>query len=202
MNCPAGVLDAICALPADWQASGSLGAQVLRALDRLLPDPLPCSAETGAGKSTLLFAQRSDRHLVFARDWSRPSVAQVRQDALFRPERVEFIEGSTQQTLPRYTFTQPLHAVLIDGPHAYPFPELEYYYLYPQLAPGALLVIDDLQIPTVRRLYDFVREDDMFRELEVVATTAFLQRTSAPVFDPLGDGWLRQAYNRNRVEGR
>ena len=35
--------------------------------------------------------------------------------------------------------------VLIDGPHGYPFPEIEYFYFYPRLKPGALLVVDDIR---------------------------------------------------------
>ena len=39
----------------------------------------------------------------------------------------------------------------------------------------------------------------MFRLLEVVGTTAFFERTSAPPFDPHGDGWWLQNFNKNRV---
>lgn len=196
---PPALLDAICALPDDWQAAGSLAPAVLRGLARHLPQPLEHSLETGAGKSTLLFSHCSRQHLVFARDWNFPSVAKVRAAALFNPASVAIIEGSTQQTLPRHVFTQPLQAALIDGPHAYPFPDLEYYYIYPHLAEGALLVVDDIHIPTIRRMHEFLREDDMFTELEVIGYTAFYRRTAAPAFDPLGDGWDRQAYNRRRV---
>jgi hypothetical protein len=87
---------------------------------------------------------------------------------------------------------------LLDGPHAYPYPDLEYYCVYQQLRPGALLVIDDIHIPTVHRLFTFLKEDEMFRLAHVERTTAFFVRTAAPTFSPLGDGWEFQAFNTAR----
>jgi hypothetical protein len=43
--------------------------------------------------------------------------------------------------LPQYHFTR-LQLVLIDG-YGYPFPDLQYYFLYPHLETGALLILDD-----------------------------------------------------------
>ena len=85
-----------------------------------------------------------------------------------------------------------------DGPHGYPFPELEYYFFYPHLDEDALLVIDDIHIPTIFRLFSFLREEAMFDFLGVASTTAFFRRNSSPAFHPLGDGWWLQNYNKNR----
>jgi hypothetical protein len=49
-----------------------------------------------------------------------------RNSPLFRPEAVTYIEGPTQKTLPRHTFANEVQIALIDGPHGYPFPDLEY----------------------------------------------------------------------------
>jgi hypothetical protein len=87
-------------------------------------------------------------------------------------------------------------AVLLDGPHAYPFPELEYFFLYPHLDTGALLIVDDIQIRGVHNLFEFLRRDRMFRLDEVVHTTAFFTRTDEPTFSPAADGWWEQEYNR------
>jgi hypothetical protein len=59
-------------------------------------------------------------------------------------------------------------------------------------------VIDDIQIPTIRQLFDFLREDDMFRLIETVGKTAFFERTNAPTFSPVQDGWWLQKYNAAR----
>ena len=97
--------------------------------------------------------------------------------------------------LPLYRFPEKLQLAVIDGPHAYPFPDLEYYYLYPHLETGALLVLDDIHIRSINNLFQFLRSDAMFRLDEVVGTTAFFTRTDAPAFDPAGDGWSQQGYN-------
>jgi hypothetical protein len=123
----------------------------------------------------------------------------VQASPLLCADRVTWIQGPTQLTLPTYRFPQKLQAALIDGPHAYPFPDIEYYYLYPQLETGALLVIDDIQIPTIRNLVDFLRRDRMFALDEIVDTTAFFTRTEAPTFCPIGDGWWEQAYNSTPI---
>ena len=68
-------------------------------------------------------------------------------------------------------------------------------------APGALLVIDDIQIPTVNNLYAFLNQDLMFELLEELeGKTAFFRRTREPVFNPLGDNWWQQEYNKEAYE--
>jgi hypothetical protein len=153
------------------------------------------SVETGSGASTLLFSHLSEHHAVFALDGGSGSVTNVRRSPLLRQNVVTFVEGPTQATLPQHRFTEKIQLVLIDGPHGYPFPDLEYYYLYPHLETGALLILDDIHIPTVHNLFQFLRRDAMFDLDEVVGTTAFFTRTSAPTFDEFGDGWWQQKYN-------
>lgn len=198
-----GILAGIERLPGEWHRVGSVSVAVLRGLARHLRDrAVRHSLETGSGKTTLLFSHLSEHHQVFALNdydgYDTQSISHVRASPLFNAATVEFVEGPTQLTLPRHRFQFPVDAALIDGPHAYPFPELEYYYVYPQLATGALLVVDDIHIPTVTRLYDFIREDEMFSLVEVIGTTAFFRRTSAPTFSPVLDGWWLQAYNKKR----
>jgi hypothetical protein len=157
------------------------------------------SVETGCGATTLLLSHLSEHHTVFALDLGG-SVANVRRSPLLRQDVVSFVEGPSQQTLPQHRFDDKLQLVVIDGPHAYPFPDLEYYFLYPHLATGALLVLDDIQIPSIHNLFQFLRSDKMFRLDEVVRSTAFFTRTDAPTFDPLGDGWRDQQYNSHPLQ--
>ena len=191
----------IAALPEDWHGAGTVNRAVLHALARHCEESAPVlrSAETGAGRTTLLLSHLSQDHLVFAAD-SGESMSRTRASGLLRTDAVTFIEGPTQVTLPGYAFSDPLQVVLLDGPHAYPFPDLEYYYFYPQLAAGGLLVIDDTRIPTIGRMLDILKADAMFDLIEVVRDTAFLRRTSAPALDPVGDGWWLQGYNRRYFE--
>jgi hypothetical protein len=181
--------------------AGTFSTGVLEALVRhASARSVRCSAETGSGVSTLLLSHLSDDHTVFALDAGTGSVRSVESSPLLRRETVTFIEGPSQITLPRHTFDRPLQLALLDGPHGYPFPDLEYYYLYPHLEAGALLIVDDIQIPTIGNLFEVLSADEMFDLLEVVETTAFFRRTTAPTFPPTGDGWWDQRYNRRVFE--
>jgi hypothetical protein len=179
------LLESIALLPEDWHAAGSVTMPVLRGLARLASARrIDHSIETGSGKTTLLLSHLSADHTVFAIDEydgvDTRSIGNVRATPLLESSRVRFVEGPTQLTLPRHEFPHTLQLALIDGPHGYPFPDLEYYYVYPHLAEDALLVVDDIHIPTVRNLFDFLREDEMFQLLQVIENTAFFRRTPSP----------------------
>jgi len=191
------LLQQIHALPSDWHKAGTLDVSVLAAFVKHAAHlPLEHSLETGSGKSTLLFSNISRHHLVFALD-AGDSITCVKKSSLFNQSTVEYIEGPTQTTLPYYRFSHKLDFALIDGPHGYPFPEMEYYFIYPHLKEGAILVIDDIHIPTIFNLFRFLMDDSMFEFLEIVnQTTAFFRRTASPLFSPTGDGWWEQEYNK------
>lgn len=190
------VLSEINALPGGWHPAGSYGIGTLVAIARhALSAPVLHSAETGCGATTFILSHISADHKVFAYKHPSQEVPLAYERGLLEPSRTEFILGPTQRTLPPYRFPAPLDLALIDGPHGYPFPELEYFAFYQVLAPNALLIVDDIHIPTVRNLFNFLNEDAMFRLVEVHNTTAFYRRTMAPVFDPEGDHWWQQGYN-------
>jgi hypothetical protein len=183
----------------DWHGAGTVGRTVLDAIVRHVaqtPSPIERSAETGSGKTTLLLSHLSPHHTVFAVDAGQ-SISRVRGSDLFNVRSTTFIEGPTQRTLPRHYFAAPHQFVLIDGPHGYPFPDLEYFFLYPTIAASGLLVLDDLLIPTIGRMFDIVKQEAMFELLEVVDdNTAFFRRTAAPLIDPDTDSWWLQGYNQ------
>jgi predicted O-methyltransferase YrrM len=183
-------------------ASGAFPSSVLKQIEKLLPTQISASAETGCGKSTILFSNVSDHHTVFTFDdraVENSSINYFQSSAVTRQTAIELILGYTQLTLPAYKNFRKYDLVLIDGPHGFPFPELEYYYLYPHLNKGALLIIDDVHIATVGRLADFINEDPMFELVSLISSTAIFKRTNAATFDPLGDGWCFQDYNRRRI---
>jgi hypothetical protein len=176
--------------------SGTFDSVTLKALVRYAESrEITCSAETGSGASTIVLSRCAKRHVVFSVDAAN-SITAVRQSGLLL-DNVQWIEGPTQLTLPRHRFEEPLQFALIDGPHAWPFPDMEYYYLYQHIETGGILVIDDIQIPTIRNMFEVVSAEPMWRTLEVVHQTAFLERTPAPTFCPIGDYWWEQRYNKS-----
>jgi hypothetical protein len=159
--------------------------------------PVDCSVETGTGKSTLLFSHLSQDHKVFTLK-GNASFEAVASSPILNRDVVEFIDGPTQITLPLYPFRHKIHVALLDGPHAYPFPDLEYYAIYPHLDEGGLLVLDDINIPSIFNLFSFLEKDAMFDLIDIIGITAFFRRTAAPTFSPLHDNWWKQGYNIDR----
>ncbi len=193
--------DEINALEPDWHGRGSVPPSVIDALDRHIASygEIAHSVETGTGRTTLLLSHRSHDHVVFTIDdtGDGDSLDRVRHSPLLNAASTRFVLGPSQRTILAHEFA-PLDLAYLDGPHAYPFPELEYWAVYPHLLPGALLVVDDVQIPTLANMYEFLRADAMYELLEVVDDCAFFRRTAAPALDPHGEGWWLQAYNDRR----
>ena len=194
------LIEKIMALPRDWAPYGSLSREVLRSIaSHCSKIDISHSLETGCGKSTLLFSHLSRHHKVFAVDFDEKGNFKTTQSSpLLNGSSVEFIEGPSQRTLLEHRFEHLIDVALIDGPHGYPFPELEYYVIYPLLKPRGILIVDDIQIPTIRNMFNFLKSDDMFSLIEVVGTTAFFRRTDKPTFDPYGDSWWLQNYNKEK----
>ena len=187
MHAAQTTLDKIYKLPNNFHKVGILGEPVLRAIAKYAESmEVINTVETGSGQSTLLFSHISLSHKVFALDAvagaDTKSVSAVKHSELYNSDSVEYIIGPTQITLPNYKFEKALDIVLIDGPHAYPFPELEYYYLYPHIRADGLLIIDDIHIPSVANMFSVLCEDKMFLLENIIHTTGFLRRTNAPVF--------------------
>ncbi len=184
-------------------AHGSFENETLRRIEELLPVQVENSIETGCGKSTILFSNLSQHHKVFAvEDRSMEAQSSIRffEDCpLTRRDRIELVLGPTQKTLPLYQNHAQYDVVLLDGPHGYPFPDLEYYFIYPHIRKGGILILDDLAIPTIARLGDFLAEDDMFELMAVVDATGLFRRTEVETFSPYGDSWWTQKYNVRRT---
>lgn len=196
------IVKSINTLPSDWHGSGTMPADGITAMAETLDSiqPVRASMETGSGKTTLLFSHMSHCHKVFALDSGSGSVANVRNSPLFRSATVEYVEGPTQRTLPAYDFDGPLDVALLDGPHGYPFPDLEYFFVYPHIRTGGILMLDDIHIPTIRRMFEILRADAMWEEVRVCGNLAILRRTGVEGIGTEEDGWWKQGYNRPLVD--
>jgi predicted O-methyltransferase YrrM len=184
-------------------AGGAFPSSVLRRLEELMPKKMGASCETGCGKSTILFSNLSENHTVFCIDDTKEednsSINYFKTCPLTIDKAIELVLGPTQLTLPAYKKFKRYDVVLIDGPHGFPFPEIEYYYFYPHIKTGGLLIVDDVHIASIGHMADVIREDAMFELVELVSSTAVFRRTEAPTFDPTGDGWWLQNFNRRRI---
>jgi len=159
--------------------------------------PFRYSAETGCGGSTIVLSQVSDSHTVFAINGVDRTLDELGKHNDLRRANVLFVEGETKDTLPVHRFEAELDLVLLDGPHAYPLPQIEFAYLFPRIGPGGWLVIDDLQIPSVYELHDFLRKESAVVLEEVIVRTAFFRRVGERRRGP--DGWEKQGINRRTI---
>lgn len=194
----------------EWEANDlkdhqgcTFSSKLLKKIQKILPENMEATAETGCGKSTILFSNISKKHFVFALDdrdaLDNSSVNFYRNCPLTEIDNVIEIFGPTQKTLPVFEHSAFYDCVLIDGPHGFPFPELEYYFFYPRIKEGGFLIIDDVNIPTIGRMADILADDEAWNLIEIVGCTAIFRRTNHSITDPFADDWWKQMYNRMRV---
>jgi predicted O-methyltransferase YrrM len=185
--------------------AGSIGYETLAQIEELLGSDVERTAETGCGRSTILFSNLAKEHYVFCVDdtaLDRSSVSYFSNSGVTNRDAVHVTLGPTQETLVRFAHAGPYDAVLLDGPHGYPFPELEYFHFYPRIRAGGLLIVDDVQIATIGRLADVLQEDAMWRLETLSDKTAIFRRTHADTLPPTGDDWYAQDFNRRRTDVR
>ena len=102
--------------------------------------PFQFTAETGCGGSTIVISQISKHHTVFALEGPERTITGLRNFSEFRSGTAMFVEGETKHTIPFHVFEGPLDLVLLDGPHAYPLPQVEFAYLFPHVRMGGWIV--------------------------------------------------------------
>ena len=139
--------------------------------------PFQFTAETGCGGSTIVLSQISKHHTAFALEGGERTITGLRNYSSFQTGTVSFVEGETKQTLPLHTFKDRLDLVLLDVPHAYPLPQLEFAYLAPHVKVGGWIVLDDIQIPLFHELVQFMKSESGFALEEVAVPTAFFRKT-------------------------
>jgi hypothetical protein len=144
-----------------------------------------------------MLSHASHRHTAFAIEGTDRTLTELRKHNDLRTESAFFVEGETKDTLPGYQFEGEMDLVLLDGPHAYPLPQIEFAYLFPWIRRGGWLVLDDIQIPSVYELFHFLEKESSVVLEEVAVRTAFFRRESAAEDGP--DGWALQGMNRHTI---
>jgi hypothetical protein len=179
--------------PWDAMAPAALSAILQRG-------PFRSSVETGFGGSTIVLSHASDHHIAFAIDGEDRTITELCKHRDLRAENVIFVEGETKNTLPGYEFEGAVDLALLDGPHAYPLPQVEFAYLFPKIRLGGWLAVDDIQIPSVYELFRFLQKESSVVLEEVVVRTAFFRRIGVAEHGP--DGWTSQGMNRHLRRSR
>jgi len=132
------------------------------ALDWLEREVRPGMAtlETGCGLSTIVFAASAADHEAIAVD--AREMARVEAECAARgidSSHVRFHLAPSHEVLPAWE-ARPLDLVLIDGAHGFPYPILDWWYLAPHVALGGAILVDDVFLPPVAVLADYLRRSD------------------------------------------
>jgi Methyltransferase domain len=161
--------------------------------DRLRPGMR--TLETGAGGSTVIFAAAGARHTAVTPNSEEIDriVAFCRREGI-STESVDFLVGSSDLVLVDWWTT--LDLLLIDGAHRFPFPVLDWHYLAPHLRVGGHLFLDDVPIPAVHLVYDFLRGEPDWSLVAIHGDKlAEFQKTAQTLKDPVKD-WELQNFNQ------
>jgi hypothetical protein len=89
--------------------------------------------------------------------------------------------------------------VLIDGSHGFPAPVIDWYYGAGRLRRGGVVVVDDLELPAVRVLVDFLERDPRWRSIRHTEKWAAYERQSE---GSLTEEWVDQPFYALPEQGR
>jgi predicted O-methyltransferase YrrM len=136
--------------------------------------------ETGCGYSTIVFALKACRHEAVSPfpeehrsidDWCRAHGASL--------GTVAWRTGSSHRVLPALDPT-PLDLVLVDGDHGVPMPLVDFCYTADRLVEGGWLLVDDVQLPSVEQLCEFLdAETPRWAFAEQLARTRIYRKRAA-----------------------
>lgn len=135
--------------------------------------------ETGAGYTTCVFAIKSQTHYVINPDaTSNKMILEWLMDKSFKTQGLVFIGDSSDTALPILNVKNKIDTALIDGCHGFPLPIIDWYYIDLNLKVGSILIIDDIDIYSVKILFDFLRKDESYKFLMSIDRAAIFQKIS------------------------
>lgn len=190
--------------PMDSSATPTMGVwSTDEAAYRFLAERCPSGTrtlETGSGLSTVLFAALGTDHICCT---PGPEEAEHILDYCKAHELpidgLRFELGSSHESLPRLQAAGVRRDLaLIDGGHGFPLPVLDWFYAGGLLDAGGVVVIDDIALPAVATLLDFVGRDPRWRRIAGSAKWVAYERTSG---GPLAEDWTAQPFYVARHEG-
>jgi predicted O-methyltransferase YrrM len=152
--------------------------------------------ETGSGISTLVFALKGTDHIAITPNAAEAAAIEKYAGINHVPlDRVKFVIEPSDRYLPGCEL-KDLDLVLIDGKHAFPWPIIDWFYTADRLKQGGILVLDDLQMPSVSILKDFLAEDPRWRLVRSFGKrTLAVKKAAASVHDV---AWHMQPYVTRR----
>lgn len=162
--------------PANWAARPA----VLAFVSSLLR-PAMTTLETGAGQTTIIFAISGTRHYVITNQPNEPERIKAYCRKCGIKGNLHFLLGGSDTVFSNNgVIPEALDFVFIDGAHRFPFPAMDWHYTEGRLRVGGILGIDDIDIPSVRILHDFLSGEQEWNLINVIGKTSFFEKTGIP----------------------
>lgn len=189
------VLDRVMADPPNVHPGSNVGVWLTdRRCYELMARTLPESAatlETGLGLSTVLLASWGCRHTCVVGDQAEvDGLTAYCADRSIDLTAVSFEVGRSEDVLPGLDLGA-VDLVLIDGGHGFPTPVIDWFYGCRTLNVGGVVVVDDMQLPSVADyLGRYLELDPSWLSVAREPKWAAFRRTSAAA---LGGEWTTQS---------
>ena len=153
--------------------------ETIRFLYRILA-PGMSTLETGCGQTTVIFSIAGTQHICVTPKGDEVERVKTYCAGLRLPENVTFLIESSDKILPCNDRIPALDHVFIDGAHGFPAPILDWHFTAHKLKLGGILAVDDVKMPSVRLLYDFLCGEEEWELVKVLHNTAFFKKLGEP----------------------
>lgn len=157
--------------------------------------PYMKTLETGVGLSTLLFAKCQTQHIAITPDPDEINrLCQVISSQSFSTTQIEFKIGQSEYVLPSLPQDPLLDLILIDGGHGFPTPFVDWFFSASRLKTGGIVIIDDINLPTVFQLYQFLVAHPHWQLVQNQAWQAAIFRKISPHAGRSLEDWYHQPW--------
>lgn len=174
--------------------SWAVGSKVLQWIAAHLSGGM-VTIETGAGYTTVLFAALAEHHYCCTDSPREEEKIRAYLEHIgVSNDKLTFLIGSTEETLPGLRIESLIDFAYIDGCHGYPFPALDWHYIDKHLRVGGIIGMDNVELRPVREHCEFLEENGAYR-LAGIVTQGYFVRFYEKLMDQERE-WIHQAYSR------
>lgn len=155
--------------------------------------------ETGAGYTTVLFATLAKHHYCCTPSQREEDKIRAYLERIGVPnDKLNFLIGSTDETLSRLGVETLVDFAYIDGCHGYPFPALDWHYIDKHLRIGGIIGMDNAELRPVREHCEFLEENGTYQLVDVVTEGVFVW-FYRKLMDEKRE-WIYQRYSRAKKD--